>query len=568
MKMKFLYVLFALLTLFSSVLAQAPEPLGVDSEELEPVEPNTQVFKQRERFRCDKNFREFDGVCTNRGGRIRKLWGSTNRPQFSYFNLRSGKTPRGKNLKSAREISNIIFKQDGDIFDERGLSEIATFIGQFIDHTLVATPANEGGEKLDIEIPEDDTDAQEFAKSKGTEVLEVTRSERVRVKTRDNAERAQNSLTSAMDLVNVYGPSKQRNDALREGKDGRMLVTDDGLLPENERLVNAPRISKGFFLAGDHRANEHPILTSLHTLFVREHNSIAAEVKEKFPLLSDEEIFKESKKINEALWQKIVFEEFYPAVTGRNLPRYRGFQRNTDPTVSLLFSTAAFRVGHTMVGNTVKRFGPGNKPNTAIELKDAFFPGIDKFRDLGTIDDFLRGAINSRAQRVDNHIVNGLRNGLFKDINGEDKNFDLISLNIQRGRDHALPNYAAVKNKFNKPKPSKFRDITKNRKLQKKLEKAYGSVNKVEVFPGLMSEDHEEGSSFGRTLNKIWEREFRRIRDGDRFYFRNQFALRKKFINRIPRLKAALDGEDVLRGIILRNTGITNEELPSRLFFV
>lgn len=119
-------------------------------------------------------------------------------------------------------------------------------------------------------------------------------------------------------------------------------------------------MSPEFFIAGDHSANEHPVLTSLHTVLLREHNDIANELKNVYPKMTDNWLFETARKINGAQMQKIVFTEWYPAVTARELPKYKGFKASVDPTISVTFTTAAFRVGHTMVGNKVNRGGKGN----------------------------------------------------------------------------------------------------------------------------------------------------------------------------------------------------------------
>ena len=61
-----------------------------------------------------------------------------------------------------------------------------------------------------------------------------------------------------------------------------MLQGENGLLPSDDT---------GFFLAGDIRANENPELASLQTLFVREHNRVAARIAEKNPAWTDEELY-------------------------------------------------------------------------------------------------------------------------------------------------------------------------------------------------------------------------------------------------------------------------------------
>ena len=57
--------------------------------------------------------------------------------------------------------------------------------------------------------------------------------------------------------------------------DGKMKVGAGGLLPPNDGTppaANAGGTSSDLFLAGDVRANENPVLTALHTVFVRLHN--------------------------------------------------------------------------------------------------------------------------------------------------------------------------------------------------------------------------------------------------------------------------------------------------------
>ncbi|CAN8004842.1 unnamed protein product [Ixodes pacificus] len=49
------------------------------------------------------------------------------------------------------------------------------------------------------------------------------------------------------------------------------------------------------FRAGDERANEHPGLTSIHTVFLREHNRLADVMSFFRPFYNDERIFQTAK---------------------------------------------------------------------------------------------------------------------------------------------------------------------------------------------------------------------------------------------------------------------------------
>lgn len=93
-----------------------------------------------------------------------------------------------------------------------------------------------------------------------------------------------NSLPSALHLSAVYGADKDQAKLLREGSGGRMLVRNGDLLPFNTSgLVNSPRATADFYVAGEHRVNEHPVLSAIHVIFLREHNRLARKLENAFP---------------------------------------------------------------------------------------------------------------------------------------------------------------------------------------------------------------------------------------------------------------------------------------------
>ncbi len=50
---------------------------------------------------------------------------------------------------------------------------------------------------------------------------------------------------------------------------------------------------------------------------------------------------------------------------------------------------------------------------------------------------------------------------------------------------------------------------------------AYGEVEKIDLWSGGLAEDHAPGAMVGETLQAIISDQFRRLRDGDRFWFEN-----------------------------------------------
>jgi hypothetical protein len=106
-----------------------------------------------------------------------------------------------------------------------------------------------------------------------------------------------NRATAWFDASQVYGSSKAVSDSLRTFTGG-LLKTQAGNIG-GPLLPNAPDASFSYqpFLAGDYRANFHPGLTALHTLFVREHNNIATQLAHVYPTMSDEELYQTSRLI-------------------------------------------------------------------------------------------------------------------------------------------------------------------------------------------------------------------------------------------------------------------------------
>ena len=72
-------------------------------------------------------------------------------------------------------------------------------------------------------------------------------------------------------------------------------------------------------------------------------------------------LFKETRRIVSAELQQITYEEWFPLIVGRRImkryklaPRRHMYDDTVDAMVSNVFSSAAFRFGHTLVKDYVK----------------------------------------------------------------------------------------------------------------------------------------------------------------------------------------------------------------------
>lgn len=447
--------------------------------------------------------------------------------------------PGGVDRPNARDVSNLVGQQSGATTSQRGLTNMVWQWGQFIDHDIALTETTSDP----LFIPTSPTDPlspgiplnrSEFDSSTGV----TTPRQQV------------NSATSYIDASMVYGSSLERANALRTMSGGRMQTSAGDLLPFNVDLLHNANDSgivpdNELFLAGDVRSNEQPGLTAMHTLFVREHNRIADQIAMAQPGLSDEDIYQQARRTVSGIVQSITYNEFLPTIIGDWAPSITSYDANVDATLSNEFATAAFRFGHTMVTDHLIK--PTDSGVIEVSLQDSFFnPSL--FTQSGDVDEFLLGLTLQTQSETDLKVVDELRNTLFGPAGSG--GLDLLSLNIQRGREHGLATYSAVAPLFGLDQPESFADLTSDADLASQLASLYDSVDDVDLWIGLLAADEEDGTEFGLLMNRIVGDEFRRLMEGDRFFF--------AWDDELSELEKQLIANTTLSDVIARNTGLTN----------
>nr|XP_056720949.1 eosinophil peroxidase-like [Euleptes europaea] len=501
---------------------------------------------------CDERspYRTITGKCNN----IRSpFWGAANQPYTRWLPQHyedDVSVPRGWTetklysgfpLPLTRAVSNEIVNLPNDKFTEDQQRSIMFMQwGQFIAHDLdlgrspplpdkCRNTCNEEPPCFPIKLPANDP------RIVNRSCLPFTRS--CPVYNGSFAVRNQiNMITSFIDASLVYGNEEVVAEQLRNlSSDGLMDInhnfTDKGLafLPFSNQsgfcTGTDPEKKIPCFQAGDNRADEMTDLTVLHTLFLREHNRLATELKRLNPWWDGETLYQEARKIVGAVLQKITYTDYLPKlldpVSGSSLKHYRGYNASVDPRISSVF-TNGFRFGHATVRPAVNRLDSHYRLVSQMPIQRQFQAPWSIVR-LGGIDPLLRGMLAKPAKlfRQDQFVVDGLRNHLFEQGG---IGMDLPSMNMQRGRDHGLPAYNAWRRFCGLSAPrdeTELAAVLQNPDLAKKFIRLYGTPENIDLWVGGVAEPLVTNGRVGPLLSCIISRQFKNLRDGDRFWWEN-----------------------------------------------
>ena len=371
------------------------------------------------------------------------------------------------------------------------------------------------------------------------------------------------------------------------------------------------------YVAGDGRANENIALTAIHNIWERNHNFHVNGLLEAGFEGTAEELFQAAKIINEAEYQRVIYTDFADkllgGMRGEGDHGFAGYNPEVDARVSHEFATAAYRFGHSLIGQTLTVLdAQGNA--TQVPLFDAFLnPTNDTsafilpsgqlpyspkpgFEQLG-VSGIIAGGVVQPAEEVDVNIVDAVRNDLVR------MSADVFAFDVAREWDVGLGSMnqiradlmasldpyvrEAVSFAGDLTPYSSWEDFQARNNLSdtiiEQFKQAYPDlvledaqiadflaanpgyqfvngntvkgIDRVDLFVGGLAEKHINGGVVGQTFWVIIHEQLDRIQEGDRLYY----------LDRVEHL----DFYDVIEeqgfaGIVARNTGLTN--LPENIF--
>nr|CAH0110196.1 unnamed protein product [Daphnia galeata] len=457
------------------------EKLGIPAEKIGGIGQTKNGVSDRQTA-CDptSKFRNIDGTCNNlavpsygKSSSIfsRLIINSNEGYSDGIGAIRVSKLTKSP-LPSPRLISKTILVNDS--VPNPAVSLLAMQWGQFLDHDLTSTPTFKNGttllttphpECLPIIIPANDSTYNPSVNATYTCIQFIRSLYGNNLDGTTPRMRAQiNLLTHWIDGSNVYGSTVEKANSLRNTTSGRGRM-------------------KTFISNGRHML---PLVSGSSTAF-----------------------------------------DAGPALAAQVMsPEYGYYDGN--PAVFTEFSTAAYRMGHSQVKSFVRLFDKdGRTSRDSYFLSDSFLDPSRLVNNVNFFDNALRGLTQTPAQAVDNNFAEDLTSQLFKP-KGKQLGMDLISFNIQRGRDHGLPSYVSMlyylaSNFLLQTQPTSFEHLLPRTPLEvvSAMKSVYESVYDVDLYIGGVTEKPLPNAELGPTFAGIFALQFLNLKRTDRFFYTN-----------------------------------------------
>ncbi|XP_060859778.1 peroxidase-like isoform X3 [Metopolophium dirhodum] len=518
------------------------------------------------------DYRSFDGSCNNLK---RKYLGKANTPYkrllFPVYTDGVYEMPNiyEEMLPNPRSVSTNFVKDENspDKTKSMMMAYWAMFIGHDLSHTAVSTMGKENRfvnccdkdksiqyslnknmrSCKPIHIPNEDR----FFKTDQFDCMNYVRSRpAVRSDCTFGPMEQMNQATHYLDASMIYGTTEQQMLSLRDNEWlGQLLVArkynytvHNNITLENTDTNVCQNGSGTCFMFGDIRANAFPQLSALYIMWMREHNRIVQLLYNERPNMTDDQLFWEARKIVTACIQHITYNEWLPALLGVNYTKENGlglgdrttYDETADPTVSNSFATAILPFAYSMITEFISFYSIDHR-----EGFESVYPVFFNYSDyrqgflkenynrplmVGETSEYnmlLRGLFVQPTQKVDMLFTQTITNYLYSIDPNNTFGMDILSLNIQRSRDHGIPSYTQFR------KYCGLKDIENMQDLSEimvegsadRLLKLYKTWNDIDLLVGVLLEKHADDAMVGPTMRCIIREQFVRTRIADRYFY-------------------------------------------------
>jgi tetratricopeptide (TPR) repeat protein len=356
-----------------------------------------------------------------------------------------------------------------------------------------------------------------------------------------------NEVTHWWDGSQIYGSDLKTQHRLRSFVDGKMRVNPDGTLPLDKQGLEETGFHRNWWVG----------LSILHTLFVREHNSICDRLKMSYPQWDDNRLFNVARLINAAVMAKIHTVEWTPAILPNpglnaalnanwfgiltNLFDY-GKDRDTLATINIKNPEMGG-----VVGNPIDKHGQPfglTEEFTEVYRLHSLLPEALVLRKLGSnsSEDIPLPATRQAGsgkvtanfsvaevlasfgrQHPGQLVLNNFPRFMQELSIPGNPLFDMGAVDILRARERGVPRYNEFRRQLGLNPIRSFEDLTDDPDQVRRLKEVYGGqpgdVENLDLMIGTLAEAHRPTNfGFGETLFQIFILNATRRLQADRFY--------------------------------------------------
>ncbi len=435
---------------------------------------------------------------------------------------------------SPREVAERLLRRDS-FKPAETLNVLAACWIQFENHDWFGHGENSPDRFIDVPLPEGDD-----WPDGGPMKVKATSPDRTRKGANGSAPTYVNTVTHWWDGSQIYGSDEARNRELRSGTDGKLTVDGDMLPHETKKGlegIDVTGFSDNYWIG----------LSLLHTLFVKEHNSICDHLKGSYPTWDDEQLFLTARLVNSALMAKIHTVEWTPGILA-NPVLERAMNANWYGILPRWVRQKFGHLGTEMIGGVVGseqdhhtapyaiteefvavyRLHPLLPDDYAIRdhatgelVEETAFDPIQGHGTRPTVEKYgwsnllyTFGTANPGAITLKNH-PNALNNHVR--LTGD--RVDLGTIDILRDRERGVPRYNDFRERLRKPRIERFEDLTEDPELAEEIRDVYDDdIDMVDLQVGLLAEPLPPGFGFSDTAFRIFILMASRRLKSDRFF--------------------------------------------------
>lgn len=160
-----------------------------------------------------------------------------------------------------------------------------------------------------------------------------------------------------------------------------------------------------------------------------------------------------------------------------------------------------------------------------IAMHKMLFNPYSLYNDNG-LDNAMHSAMNTAVERADPYFNDEIKHHLFEKPNptwnvSAPCGLDLVSLNIQRGRDHGLPAYPEFRKYCHLPPVDTWEQMgaAVDADSLRRMQEIYQAPENVDVYTGGLSEPPMDGGILGPLFTCLIGEQFYRLKFGDSFWF-------------------------------------------------